>query len=253
PSCAAGSRSRQQSSLVDLLEAVGTLADAHAHFAALDFLRRRPDPSRAVAGRADEHHVRDRHRRGLLAHAAGRHRGPTHAARVAHRLRARVALDGVQVLDDHATLARTRLEHPALLAAVLAGEHLDEVSFADLGDSHLQNLRCERDDLHEVLFAQLTGDRPEDARAARVARAVDQHRGVLVERDRGAVVAAERLPRAHDDRLDDLALLDGALRAGGLDGGRDHVADARVAALRATRDADAEDLAGAGVVGDAQA
>ena len=38
-----------------------------------------------------------------------------------------------------------------------------------------------RDDLHEVLLAQLAGDRPEDARAARVALVVDDHGGVLVE------------------------------------------------------------------------
>ena len=41
---------------------------------------------------------------------------------------------------------------------------------------------------------------------------VDDHGRVLVERDRGAVVAAERLLRPHDDRLHDLALLDRALR-----------------------------------------
>ena len=59
---------------------------------------------------------------------------------------------------------------------------------------------------------------------------VDDHGGVLVEGDVGAVVAAERLLRAHDDRRDDLALLDRALRVGLLDGRGDDVADARVAA-----------------------
>src|SRR6266540_2498415 len=83
---------------------------------------------------------------------------------------------------------------------------------------HLQNLRGQRDDLHEVLLAQLAGDGAEDARAARVARAVDQHGRVLVERDRGAVVAAERLAGADDHRLHDLALLDGALRSRGVVG-----------------------------------
>ena len=43
---------------------------------------------------------------------------------------------------------------------------------------------------------------------------VDEHGGVLVEGDVGAVLAAERLLRAHDDRLHDLALLDRALRGG---------------------------------------
>ena len=79
---------------------------------------------------------------------------------------------------------------------------------------------------------------------------VDDHGRVLVERDQRAVVAAERLARAHDDRLHDLALLDGALRRRRLDRRGDDVADARIAAPRAAGDADAEELARAGVVGD---
>ena len=47
---------------------------------------------------------------------------------------------------------------------------------------------------------------------------VDQHGGVLVEGDVGAVVAAELLAGAHDDGLDDLALADAAVRGRLLDG-----------------------------------
>src|SRR6202008_4419713 len=101
--------------------------------------------------------------------------------------------------------------------------------------------------------AQLAGDRPEDARAARGVLRVDDPRGVLVEGDVGAVVAPELLARAHDDRLDDLALLDRPLGIGELDGRGDDVPHARVAAARAAHHADAEDLAGAGVVGDLEA
>src|SRR5207244_9024913 len=50
--------------------------------------------------------------------------------------RARVALDDVQVLDDHALVPRMRLEHAALLAAVLAGEDVDGVAFLDLHCLH---------------------------------------------------------------------------------------------------------------------
>src|SRR3954466_7146917 len=117
----------------------------------------------------------------------------------------------------------------------------------------LEHLRRERHDLHEVALAQLAGDRPEDARPARVVLGVDDHGRVLVEGDVGAVVAAELLLRAHDHRLDHLALLDRPLRVGLLDGGGDHVPHARVAAAGAALHADAQDLAGAGVVGDAQA
>src|SRR6266567_7473225 len=96
----------------------------------------------------------------------------------------------------------------------------------------LEHLRCERDDLHEVLLAQLARDGPEDAGAARVALVVDDHCGVLVERDLRPVIAAEGLASPHDDGLDDFALLHGALRRRALDRRRDDVADARVAALR---------------------
>src|SRR4051794_8334730 len=117
----------------------------------------------------------------------------------------------------------------------------------------LEHLRREADDLHEVAVAQLAGDRAEDARAPRVVLRVDDDGGVLVEGDVRAVLAPELLLRTHDDGLDDLALLDRALRIGLLDRRRDDVADAGVAPARAALDADAEDLARAGVVGDLEA
>src|SRR3954466_5003684 len=117
----------------------------------------------------------------------------------------------------------------------------------------LEHLRREADDLHEVAVAQLAGDRAEDARPPRVVLRVDDHGGVLVEGDVRAVLAPELLLRAHDDGLDDLALLDRALRVGLLDRCRDNIADAGVAPARAALDADAEDLARAGVVGDLEA
>src|SRR5262249_53546939 len=52
--------------------------------------------------------------------------------------------------------------------------------------------------------------------------------------------------------LHDLALLHRTLRGGELDRADDDVADARVAAVRPALHADAQELAGAGVVGDAQ-
>src|SRR4051812_2317296 len=164
-----------------------------------------------------------------------------------------VALDDVDALDGDPFLLRVHLEDLARLASVLAADDDDFVVGADLQSHGLEHLRGERDDLHVVAIAQLAGHRPEDARAARVARGVDDHGGVLVERDVGPVVAPELLLRAHDDGLDDLALLDRALRAGGLDGGGDHVADVGVAAAGAALHADDEDLAGARVVGDLEA
>src|SRR5215468_4183011 len=55
----------------------------------------------------------------------------------------------------------------------------------------LEHLGSQAHDLHEVLLAQLAGDRPEDARPARVPLVVDDHGRVLVERDRRSVVPAE--------------------------------------------------------------
>src|SRR5919107_6227637 len=116
-----------------------------------------------------------------------------------------------------------------------------------------EHLRGERDDLHEPAVAQLARHRPEDARPARVVLCVDDDRGVLVEGDVRAVLAPELLLRAHDDGLHDLALLDRPLRVGLLDRRGDDIPDARVAAAGAALHADAEDLAGAGVVGDLEA
>src|SRR3954452_17889908 len=117
----------------------------------------------------------------------------------------------------------------------------------------LEHLRGERDDLHEVALAQLARHGAEDARAARVVLRVDDDRGVRVEGDVRAVLAAVLLLRAHDDGRDDVALLDRPLRVGLLDGRLDDVADAGVARARAAHHADAQDLAGARVVGHAQA
>ena len=67
--------------------------------------------------------------------------------------------------------------------------------FAMVDDAMVEHLRGQRDDLHEPLVAQLAADRAEDAGAARVAAVADEHRGVLVEPDVGAVGAAALLGR----------------------------------------------------------
>src|SRR3954453_9284808 len=113
-----------------------------------------------------------------------------------------------------------------------------------------EHLRCQRDDLHEPLVAQLAPDRAEDARATRLAVLPQDDRGVLVELDVRPVGAAAFLGRAHDDRLDDVALLDVAAGDGVLDRADDDVTDAGVPTTGATEDPDAQNLLGAGVVGD---
>src|SRR5689334_19203435 len=75
-----------------------------------------------------------------------------------------------------------------------------------------EDFRCQRDDLHEPLGAQLARDRSEDPRADRLELVVEQHRCVGVEADERTVVAAHALARANDHRVVDLALLDPASR-----------------------------------------
>src|SRR4051794_6511299 len=113
-----------------------------------------------------------------------------------------------------------------------------------------EHLRSQRNDLHELLLAQLTTHGAEDAGAAGLPVGLEDHGGVLVEADVGAVLTTALLHGPHDHGLDDVALLDVAAGDRVLDGGNDDVADAGVAPTRAAEDTDAEDLLGTRVVGD---
>src|SRR5688572_3470532 len=115
-----------------------------------------------------------------------------------------------------------------------------------------EHLRGKGDDAHEPPLAQLPAHRPEDAGTARLELLVDENGGVLVEADVAAVRTAAVLLGPHDDALHDLALLHGRAGNGVLHRGHEDVADARVTPPGATEDLDAQDLAGARVVGDAE-
>src|ERR1051325_5405850 len=97
-----------------------------------------------------------------------------------------------------------------------------------------EHLRCQRDDLHELLVAQLAADRAEDAGTAGLVVVLDEHGGVLVEADVRAIRTATLLDGADDDGLDDVTLLHTCTGDRVLDGRDDDVADARVAATRTT-------------------
>src|SRR6266480_6112149 len=112
------------------------------------------------------------------------------------------------------------------------------------------HLRRERDDLHEPLVAQLAPHRPEDAGRTGLPLVGNEHGGVLVEPDVGAILALGLLGRTHDHRLHHLALLD---LAGGnrvLDRDHDDVAQAGVATLGPAEHANDERAPRARVVRD---
>src|SRR5690606_12930547 len=198
--------------------------------------------ARRVPVRVHDHDVRDVDRGFLRDDAAG--------LRSTLRLGdPRVLLDPVHALDEDLLSLGVGLDDLALRALVLARDDENGVALLDL---HSEHLRRQRDDLHELLVAQLAPDRPEDARASRLVVVLDEHRGVLVEADVGAVGATLLLHRADDDGLDDVTTLHIGARDGVLDGGDDDVADARVAPPRATEHADGQDLLGTRVVGDSQ-
>src|SRR5690606_6004729 len=128
-------------------------------------------------------------------------------------------------------------------------DDLDEVALLDLAPHGLDHLRCKRNDLHELLIAKFTADRPEDTGAARLTVRLKNDSGVLVEADVRAVSPARRLLRTNDNRLHDVALLHVAARNCVLDGGDNGVAETRVPATRAPENTNREQLLGAAVIG----
>src|SRR6202046_1856617 len=199
------------------------------------------DPGRVLAVRVGQLHVAHVDRRFLVRDAAFL---GTALALVGDLL---VLLDHVDPLDQDLAPVRVGRDHQAAAALVTAGHHDHVIVLPDL---HLEHLRRQRDDPHEALLPQFTADRTEDAGPARVTAVPDQHRGVLVEPDVGAVAAAALLARAYHDRLDDIALLHAGAGKGILHRRHDDVTDARVSPAAAAEHTDAQDLLGPRVVGD---
>src|SRR5882762_8599237 len=74
------------------------------------------------------------------------------------------------------------------------------------------DFRRQRDDLHELPLAQLTRHGAEDARPLGLFLVVDQHRGILVEPDVGAVLPPHFLHGPDEDRVVVVTLLAAAAR-----------------------------------------
>src|SRR5262249_17843142 len=116
--------------------------------------------------------------------------------------------DPVDALDDDLLLGGGGPDDLPPRSPGPAGDELGPVALLDLPTGHgLKHLRRQRNNLHELLVPQLAADRPEDAGASRVATVADEHRGVLVEPDVGAVRPPALLGGAHHDRLDHVTAL----------------------------------------------
>src|ERR687897_1719496 len=197
-----------------------------------------PDFGRLPGARVHQHHVRD---------VYGGREGVEPLLVVLGR--PGVARTDVYAANDHAVLPRENpLDLPAL-ALLLAGDHHHGVPALYL-ETHLEHLRSQRDDPRVALLPQLARDGTEDARPARGAVGVDDHPGVLPEPDVRSVVAARLLLGPHHHGPHDVAFANGTPRRRLLDGGDDHVADPRAAALAAAEHPDGQQAPGSGVVRD---
>src|ERR1700733_4876142 len=114
--------------------------------------------------------------------------------------------------------------------------------------SWLPHFRRERDDLGELLVAQLAGYRPENARSNRLVRIINQYRRVIVKTDVRPVLAPLLFARAHDHALHHGTLLYLAFRLRFLHRRRDDVAQSRRQPRISAQRQDAGQLARAGIV-----
>src|SRR6202140_1846877 len=113
------------------------------------------------------------------------------------RIGACVALHDGHMLDDYAVFLRVNRKHAAALARIFTRNPSHVVAFAN-GDSvplgsfmpqchELPNLRSQRNDFCVLAFAQFASHRTEHASPNRLARVIDQHRGVIVKADVRAI------------------------------------------------------------------
>src|SRR3954469_9478740 len=89
----------------------------------------------------------------------------------------------------------------------------------------LENLRSERDDLHEFLRTKFASDRAEDTGALGIAIRSEDDDGVAVETQVAAIGAANRSLGADDNGLGDLTLFHGSVCGAFLDVDGDDIAD----------------------------
>src|SRR5260370_609551 len=128
------------------------------------------------------------------------------------------------------------------------------ILFSVLGTRYsvLNHFRRQRNDLQKLSLTQLAGHRTKNARPHRLARVINQHRGILVEADVGAVAPPMLLARAHDHRLHHFAFLHLSIGSGFFYSRGDNVAQAGIQPGGPAERQNHLQLAGAGIVGDLQ-
>src|SRR5690606_18169832 len=132
------------------------------------------------------------------------------AGHAAHGIGFRMPLYYVYVLD-HDAVVGVDAQHRTALTFVFADQHDDVVALSNLthdARSPLQHLRRQRNDLHELLTAQLTSHGPEDTSSNRLQLVVQQHCGVAVETYEGSIRAPDPFLGAYHEGVVHLALLD---------------------------------------------
>src|ERR1700730_5074665 len=153
------------------------------------------------------------------------------------RIGARMALHDGHMLNHHAIFLRVDGEHPAALARIFACNHPYIVALAD-GDSvplgsfmpqchELPNLRSQRNNFGVPALAQFASHRTEHAGAHRLARVIDQHRGVVVKADVRTILAPRFFSHAYHYSLYYRALLHRTFRRGLFYRSSNYVAESR--------------------------
>src|ERR1700694_141656 len=180
--------------------------------------------------------------------------------------------DDVHTFHDHLACFQQHFLYHARLFEVLiiAGDHHYLVAFPDIilrSEScfHfilllfpiptgmmitwlLKDLRCEGDDFHISFIAKLPGHGPEDAGAPRLVCSVQDHYGIVVEADIGAVFTAQFVLGANDHRFGTRAFFDTAGRDRILHRNHDLIANLCITLTTITQYADAQHFFGATVV-----
>src|SRR5690606_14461899 len=132
-------------------------------------------------------------------------------------------------------LAFQNLNYFATLAFVSTGNNDDFIITFDfqhrLYPRFLQHFRGQGNNLHKLVAAQLTSNRPEDTCSDRLALVVQQHRGVLVKADERSVLATNTLASTNDNSIHYITLFNLAARNSFLDRHLNHITNTSIPAV----------------------